>query len=62
MDLGRPIARHFARRPHESDDAVVSTPADDPARPQRDEQRRDQPVQGAVKPEQDTRSAGRTGP
>jgi len=62
MDLGRPIARHFARRPHESDDPAVSAATEDSGRahtpPARDE-RLDLPAEAASEPEPDTPRTGR---
>ena len=33
MDLGRPIARHFARRPHEVDEPAADRTSPDPTVP-----------------------------
>jgi len=63
MDLGRPIARHFARRPHESDDAAVTTT--DPDRPvglgPTTQGHQEKPVEVTAEPEPGTPPFGRAG-
>jgi hypothetical protein len=63
MDLGKPIARHFARRPHESDEAVASPhhpePADGSPVPEVSSERDADRVGTPVEPEPGAPSRGR---